>query len=202
MKQVLELIFIVFVTAFFAGSLAFESSYRLRWALHQRIPFWMSTKDNAGTDVKPTATIQISSKLGDFFSPWLRVARAPKSESAIKTLKSLIYEATAACQPNGLQATQSQRTRISDLVSQIEQLNPTARPAYSPLMNGFWRMLYTDFSPPAASAGKLGPFVGDVFQDLDSTNSVIRNVLRISLPPIRGQLTATQRIRDPKTWYA
>lgn len=61
-------------------------------------------------------------------------------------------------------------------------------------------MLYTDLSPPATSAGKLGPFVGDVFQDLDSAQNTITNLLKISFPPIKGGLVAKQTILDPQTW--
>lgn len=64
-------------------------------------------------------------------------------------LKSNIYDITKRCQPNGLTATVEQQIALKDLVNQIELLNPTPNPAYSPLMNGYWRMLYTDFTPAA-----------------------------------------------------
>jgi hypothetical protein len=48
----------------------------------------------------------------------------------------------------------------------------------SPLMAGFWRLLYSDFDPPAPSSGKLGPFVGSVYQDLDPKAGVGRNMIR------------------------
>ncbi len=67
-------------------------------------------------------------------------------------------------------------------------------------MNGFWRLLYSDFNPPATSSGKLGPFVGEVFQDLNSNIGEIRNILRLNFPPIQGGLVARQTIRDPQTW--
>ena len=69
-------------------------------------------------------------------------------------------------------------------------------------MNGFWRMTYTDFSPAAPSSGQLGPFVGEVYQDLDSTKQRIANLLKIDLPfiKIEGGLIAKQSIRDANTW--
>lgn len=66
-------------------------------------------------------------------------------------------------------------------------------------MDGFWRMLHTDF-PPGPSSGKLGPFTGEVFQDLDSEKKVIKNILRVSFPPIVGALVADQVIVDRNTW--
>ena len=66
-------------------------------------------------------------------------------------LKTNIYDVTSRCQPNGLPATVEQQTALKDLVNEIERLNPTPNPAYSPLMNGYWRMLYTDFTPAAGN---------------------------------------------------
>jgi PAP_fibrillin len=206
-------VLIIFIVSLFSvGALTVESPVlRLKSALRSRCQPRVYNRNGVTSDRtvasrKSTFALNSFSEFANYvnrlreFSSWDSKRKA-ENESAIEALKVLIFDAAAGCKPNGLEATQSQRTMISDLVSQIEALNPTPRPAYSPLMNGFWRMLYTDFSPPAPSAGKLGPFVGDVFQDLDSTNSIIRNVLRINTPPIRGQLTATQRVRDPKTWY-
>jgi hypothetical protein len=80
-------------------------------------------------------------------------------------------------------------------------------------MKGKWKMLYTDFKPASTSSGKLGPFVGDVFQDLsqgvNSKNRMIRgerqegtikNILKIPYPPIYGELAAKQIVRDANTW--
>eukprot|EP01035_Chromulina_nebulosa_P020277 gene20277-26322_t len=67
-------------------------------------------------------------------------------------------------------------------------------------MNGFWKLLYTDYNPPGPSSGKLGPFLGLVYQDLDSTKGVITNILRIAFPPIVGALVAEQSIENKNTW--
>lgn len=118
----------------------------------------------------------------------------------IQDLKDKIYSITSQCQPNGLPASPTQQQAIRSFVDEIELVNPTSNPAYSSLMNGYWKMLYTDFTPAAASSGKLGPFVGDVYQDLDSTQATIRNILKIRFPPIDGALVASQRVRDSNTW--
>lgn len=68
-------------------------------------------------------------------------------------------------------------------------------------MNGFWKLLYTDFDPPATSAGKLGPLTGSVYQDLDSKKGRIINYLKIKFPKIEGGLVARQSVKDMNTWY-
>jgi hypothetical protein len=67
-------------------------------------------------------------------------------------------------------------------------------------MNGFWRLLYSDFNEKGSSGGKLGPFVADVFQDLDSKSGKIKNLLKLRFPPIQGGLLAKQIVKDPNTW--
>lgn len=67
-------------------------------------------------------------------------------------------------------------------------------------MNGFWKLLYTDFSPPAESAGKLGPFVADVYQDLDSKKLEIKNILNLKFPAIKGGLVANLTIPKNDVW--
>ncbi len=67
-------------------------------------------------------------------------------------------------------------------------------------MNGFWRLLYTDFDPPATSAGKLGPLTGTVYQDLDGNAGQIINYLKIGFPKIEGGLVARQSVLNPNTW--
>ena len=103
-------------------------------------------------------------------------------------------------QPNGLTANKSQQLEIDAMVSILENLNRTKSPAYSPKMNGYWKLLYSDFNPPAASSGKLGPFVGSVYQDLNSNAKVIKNILNIKFPAIFGGLIAKQSILNKDTW--
>jgi len=103
-------------------------------------------------------------------------------------------------QPNGVYASKEQRETIASITSALEACNPTSKPASSDLMNGYWRLLYTDFAPAAPSSGKLGPFVGKVYQKLDAKNNKIYNILDISLPPIKGQLEAKQSVFDSSTW--
>ena len=103
---------------------------------------------------------------------------------------------------------------ISQAVVKLEKKNPTRSPATSELMKGihkmyllsysslfqltciftgYWKLLYTDFDPPAESSGKVGPLVGNVFQALSKSSSdkkftgEIKNILQITVPPINGK---------------
>ena len=67
-------------------------------------------------------------------------------------------------------------------------------------MGGFWKMSYTDFAPAAPSSGKLGPFVGDVFQDLRPEEGRGFNILRVGFPPIKGALVAKARVKSKDAW--
>lgn len=105
------------------------------------------------------------------------------SEFIPEIAKQKLANVMKNCGKNGVKASKEQRLEIAELVKTLEASNPTRRPAYSEKMNGYWRLLYTDFSPAAPSSGQLGPFVGDVFQDLDGKNNIIKNILKISFPP-------------------
>ena len=89
------------------------------------------------------------------------------------------YSKLETCQPNGLDVSDDKILEIDKLAKQIELLNPTKNTAKSELMNGFWKMEYTDLKPQAASNGKLGPFVADVYQDLNSKTLQIENLLQV-----------------------
>ena len=102
----------------------------------------------------------------------------------------------------------------------LEKYNPTSVPAYSSKMNGMWKLLYTDFAPAAASSGKLGhsniylqipplayllihptgPFIGDVYQNLDSNVGIIKNILKLDFLRVEGSLIAKQSIVNGNTW--
>ena len=69
----------------------------------------------------------------------------------------------------------------------------------SPLINGYWKMLWTNFEPAAPSSGKLGPFVGDVYQEIDLPNGIAKNILKVDIPPIEGCLTANAKIANENT---
>jgi hypothetical protein len=66
-------------------------------------------------------------------------------------------------------------------------------------MDGYWRLLYTD-NPPAPNSGKFGPFIGEVFQELNSEQGKIKNILNLKNPPIVVSLTANQTVKNKNTW--
>jgi PAP_fibrillin len=80
----------------------------------------------------------------------------------------------------------------------LEKLNAVSNIASSPLMTGNWRLLYT--TNDGSSAGKLGPFVGRVDQDVDISERKYINYVRIGGGAIQGALTATWDNRSGKLW--
>ena len=134
------------------------------------------------------------------FSRLLSLFKTKEPNENLERTKLLLLKQLQTCQPNGINVNIDKRKHINNIVIELESKNPTSKPAYSSKMNGFWRMLYTDFSPPSTSSGKLGPFIGEVYQDLDSNNNIIKNILNLSFPPLTGALIAKQRILNDNTW--
>ncbi|CAM9532500.1 unnamed protein product [Discosporangium mesarthrocarpum] len=100
---------------------------------------------------------------------------------------------------NGIRATQDSRRRIEELVKELNKLNPTAEPALSPLISGKWRMLFTNV--PGPSSGRVGPFVGDVYQDINAEKQRIRNILELGPEwALRGALEADVEVLDGSNW--
>ena len=85
--------------------------------------------------------------------------------------KTRLIEALRPLQRNGKNTPPSERQTIDALARELERRNPTRSPARSETMGGFWRMLYTSFET-SPSAGQLGPFNGEVFQDLNPKRSM------------------------------
>lgn len=139
--------------------------------------------------------------IGSIMFLWLILFVQSKPISVIE-LKARLVGRINNAPKNGVNCPNDLKIEIADLVDQMERKNPTKNPACSSLMKGSWKMMYTDFSPAAPSSGKLGPFIGDVYQDLTDgiltktklTKGVrrdegsIRNILKIAFPPISGAL--------------
>jgi hypothetical protein len=135
------------------------------------------------------------SQAASFQSPFFQ-ARASainnnNKANAIKLLEQL--EGLIGQAPkNGIDTPTDLEQDILQVCEALEGCNPTKAPARNTLMmNGFWNMRWTNFSPANnPSSGKLGPLVGDVFQDIDLSNGFARNILRVTFPPIVGELFA------------
>lgn len=121
-------------------------------------------------------------------------------EAKLQLIQSLAKVNKNPKTKNGINVDANTRADIRSLVECVESNNPTKSPALSSKMNGYWKMIYTDYDPPAESAGKVGPFVADVFQDIDSSNKVIKNILKLDFPKIEGFLQANQDVYDASTW--
>eukprot|EP01036_Dinobryon_divergens_P039435 gene39435-51984_t len=113
--------------------------------------------------------------------------------------KRLLFAACEKCRPNGLSATQSMRSDINSLAEILEASNPTRNPADSKLMGGIWRMIYTT-ATSGGNAGRIGPLTGDVDQDLQPQNGIIKNICKIQFPPLLATLTANQSKLDRNNW--
>ncbi|KAJ1446314.1 hypothetical protein M885DRAFT_547025 [Pelagophyceae sp. CCMP2097] len=97
---------------------------------------------------------------------------------------------------NGIKASNETRASMRAATDALEKLSPTASPAKSDLLNGKWQLLYTTTS--GGSSGALGPFIGDVFQDIDLQSSKYDNI--VSLPGVTGTLGAKWTVDDARTW--
>lgn len=113
--------------------------------------------------------------------------------------KRRLFDACSHVQPNGLKATVQQRLDILSLIEIMEASNPTRNPATSKLMEGFWKLVYTT-AETGGNVGKFGPFVGDVYQDLNPSQYLIQNIADVKFPPIRGVLVADQLVNDKTSW--
>ena len=61
--------------------------------------------------------------------------------------------------------TKAQAETIKSVAQSLETVNPTQQPALSPYVDGQWRLLYSN--SPGVSSGRVGPFTGRVYQDVD-----------------------------------
>jgi len=89
--------------------------------------------------------------------------------------RSTLLELCRSGPKNGVGASQELQESISNACSELARLNPTKQQAKSPLLNGDWSLLYT--STTGASAGKLGPLVGEVEQRIDMAAGKYDNVV-------------------------
>jgi len=139
--------------------------------------------------------VAVGFQLRTFFPVANPTSSAEKAADLLLDLKDKIRQAPK----NGIGTPPTLEDEIVTLCEKLEKCNPTRRPIQNTLkMNGFWRMLWTNFSPVAPSSGKLGPFIGDVYQDVNF-NGKARNILRINFPPIVGELVASPSVVNDST---
>jgi PAP_fibrillin len=120
-------------------------------------------------------------------------------------LLSTLNECLAKAPKNGIDTPLDVAIQIKTICESLEAITPNPTPTRNTeLLNGFWYMLWTNYSPAGPSSGKLGPFVGDVYQELqledDDATSIARNIFRLDFPiPIMGALSAVPSIHDDTT---
>ena len=86
---------------------------------------------------------------------------------------------------NGTDMESGRRSEVGEVLAELKEANPCAEPARMQLAGTNWRLVYTDST--GNSSGKLGPFVGDVFQEFQ-TDSLYENVVLVG--PLRVGLKA------------
>ena len=127
------------------------------------------------------------------FSSALRRSQTGKGKTSVQELKE---ELKGLCveTKNGLVASPDLRVKISTLVSEIERNSRTKKMTTSPLLEGSWKLIYT--TNEGSSAGKLGPFIGDVEQAVASTDYI--NYVRF--PLLTAYLKADWDVLSDTVW--
>lgn len=126
---------------------------------------------------------------------------AKKTPAAIAAeaaaLKQDLY-AVAKGKDNGLKASEADKAQILALAEELIKLNPTKSIATSNKVDGTWRLVYT--STTGGSAGKLGPFVGEVLQKIDTASGDYVNFVRLFGGLVEGALVATWEVKGANEW--
>mmetsp|Transcript_2684 Transcript_2684/g.3658 ORF Transcript_2684/g.3658 Transcript_2684/m.3658 type:complete len:212 (-) Transcript_2684:122-757(-) len=118
----------------------------------------------------------------------------PNDALSPSQIKSKIVKLAQGTQ-NGLNASPRTSAEINKLCD-ILKPSPQRKPALSSALNGRWELLYT--TTTGNSAGKLGPLVGKVYQEIDLQSLRYLNILELG--PIVAKLDATWEILAPDQW--
>ena len=115
----------------------------------------------------------------------------------MESLKKEIFR-LAEGTSNGTSASEDTKAAFLDAVSKLEKLNPEPEIATSEGMTGNWKLLYT--TNTGNSAGKLGPFVGDVFQNVVYSSGKYENIVRLGPGIVEACLGADWDVLGPCKW--
>ena len=134
----------------------------------------------------------------DFLSGLFKDSKKVTAERSAKAalLKKNLVDITKGTS-NGMKANAEVRSEVAEIVNNLEKLNDVKTISSSPVMNGNWKLLYTTNS--GSSAGKLGPFIGRVDQDINVSGSKYINYVRLG-GIVQGALSATWDNLSPKLW--
>jgi hypothetical protein len=152
-------------------------------------------------DLQPKAYKSLAAN-SNWFTSVLSKNNGSKGKSAadaaaVAALKQDLY-AVAKNKDNGLKATESDKAKILALASELIKRNPTKSIATSDKVDGTWLLVYTSTS--GGSAGKLGPFVGEVLQKIDTAGGDYVNFVRLFGGLVEGALVATWEVKGANEW--
>jgi len=142
-----------------------------------------------------SSTTHLSLSVMDSLSALFTPSSGTKSSVNTQAVKATIRKLAKGTQ-NGVKASETTREAMAALVADLEKVNPTKKLTSSSLIDGDWALLYT--TNDGSSAGKLGPFVGTVFQEVDLDSAVYDNV--VALGPLTGRLKATWSVESNTQW--
>jgi len=121
------------------------------------------------------------------------VQKAPSVTELKKSIRAL-----AAPTSNGVTASATVQEEMAKLVLLLEKQNKEKKLTKTQMLDGNWRLLYT--TNGGSSAGKLGPFVGVVDQDINLADGKYVNYVRLGGAIVEGALTASWDNLNDKTW--
>ncbi|EKX44195.1 hypothetical protein GUITHDRAFT_109982 [Guillardia theta CCMP2712] len=97
---------------------------------------------------------------------------------------------------NGVGASEDLILSVKEKATELAKLNPTQRQATSPMLDGKWRLVFSTTKGP--SSGMLGPFVGDVFQDIVLEQEKYFNILELGF--VEAVLSAHWDVMGQEKW--
>lgn len=115
----------------------------------------------------------------------------------VKTLKQELYS-LAKGKDNGLKATPAETEAILALATQLNKMNQEKNIAKTTKVDGKWRLVFT--TTKGSSGGKLGPFVGEVLQEIDTAGGVYVNFVRLFGGLVEGALEAGWEVKGANEW--
>eukprot|EP00640_Fibrocapsa_japonica_P005206 CAMPEP_0113945748 /NCGR_PEP_ID=MMETSP1339-20121228/50809_1 /TAXON_ID=94617 /ORGANISM="Fibrocapsa japonica" /LENGTH=206 /DNA_ID=CAMNT_0000951487 /DNA_START=98 /DNA_END=718 /DNA_ORIENTATION=- /assembly_acc=CAM_ASM_000762 len=122
------------------------------------------------------------------------VLSARTSEEVEDASKAIVQLAQGTS--NGVKASTEIKEKIAGLAERLENLNQAKDMTSSQLLQGEWDLIYT--TNQGNSAGKLGPFVGEVKQIIDLQEDRYVNMVTVGI--IEAVLMATWITRNNRNW--